>query len=173
MHRHTETSHDNPEFFAVSVTISIFAVLIAAVSLLGHRAHTHTILAQNRTTDEWVSYEAKAVRLSNYDAMLDLLSVPHAADPTIAASVKTRYKERREQDEREQKELEAKAEALQREMVRQEIAADRFDGGSVCLEAALVITSITALTKRRLFWGIGMVLGCVGLAIATTGFFVR
>ena len=34
--------------------------------------------------------------------------------------------------------------------------ADRFDLGEVFLEIALVITSITLLSGRRLFWHIGL-----------------
>ena len=51
--------------------------------------------------------------------------------------------------------------------------ADRFDLGEVMLEAALVICSITLLTRKRIFWGLGLVLGLAGLAIGATGLFIR
>jgi hypothetical protein len=41
------------------------------------------------------------------------------------------------------------------------------------LEAALVICSITLLTRKRFFWAMGLVLGLLGVAIAAAGFFVR
>ncbi len=49
----------------------------------------------------------------------------------------------------------------------------RFDVGEVCLEAALVITSMTLMTKRRFFWAFGSALAIVGLGIAATGFLVQ
>ena len=52
-------------------------------------------------------------------------------------------------------------------------AANRFDLGEVCLEAALVITSMTLITRKRLFWNAGIALAVLGLGIAATGFFVR
>jgi Domain of unknown function (DUF4337) len=156
----------------VSITTSILAVLVALVSLLGHRSHTRTIFAQNQSTGEWVDYASKATGRASYDALLDFLSVAQLRDPAGAEKVRNKFLQSIEQSDREQKEIEAKADALEREVTRRENAADRFDFGDVCLEAALVITSVTLLTKRRLYWGIGIVLACVGLVIAATGLFV-
>ena len=41
-----EEHGDNPYLIPVSVTISTLAVLVAAVTLLGHRAHTEELLLQ-------------------------------------------------------------------------------------------------------------------------------
>jgi uncharacterized protein DUF4337 len=156
----------------VSITTSILAVLVALVSLLGHRSHTRTIFAQNQSTGEWVDYASKATGRASYDALLDFLSVAQLRDPSAAGKVREKFLQSIEQSDREQKEIEAKADALEHEVTRRETAADRYDAGDVCLEAALVITSITLLTKRLLYWGIGIVLACVGLLIAATGLFV-
>ena len=41
------------------------------------------------------------------------------------------------------------------------------------LDAALVICSITLLTRKRIFWGFGAVLGILGVAVGSAGFFIR
>lgn len=46
----------NPLVLPVSLTISILAVLVAAVTLLGHRAHTEELLLQSQATDQWAYY---------------------------------------------------------------------------------------------------------------------
>ena len=51
--------------------------------------------------------------------------------------------------------------------------SDRFDLGEVLLEAALVICSITLLTRKRYFWMVGSVIGIAGVIIAATGFFIH
>jgi len=51
--------------------------------------------------------------------------------------------------------------------------ADRFDLGEVFLEIALVITSITLLSGRRVFWHLGLVMGAIGVVLAVTGFLVH
>jgi hypothetical protein len=167
------TEPTDSRLLPVSVTTSILAVLVALVSLLGHRSHTRTIFAQNQSTGEWVDYASKATGRASYDAFLDFLSVAQLRDPASAGKVREKFLQSIEQSDREQKEIEANADALEHEVRRQENAADRFDFGDVCLEAALVITSVTLLTKRRFYWGVGIVLACVGLVIAATGFFVQ
>jgi hypothetical protein len=172
MHGHSRAQHDDSGLLPVSISTSVLAVLIALVSVLGHRAHTRTIFAQNQSIGEWVDYASKATGRASYDALLDFLSIAQPKSPADAAKVRDKYRHNIEQSDREQKEIEARADALEREVVHQEHAADRFDFGEVCLEAALVIMSVTLLTKRRLYWGMGLVLACAGLVIATTGFFV-
>ena len=146
--------------------------MIALVSVLGHRAHTQTIFAQNQSSSEWADYASKATGRASYDALLDFLSVAQLRGLADAGKVRDKYRQNIEQSDREQKEIEARAAAFEREVVHQEHAADRFDFGDVCLEAALVIMSVTLLTKRRLYWAMGLALACVGLVIAATGFFV-
>ena len=73
----------------------------------------------------------------------------------------------------EQREIENEARKLEREVALEQRKADRFDLGEVFLEIALVITSITLLSGRRVFWQIGLLLGVLGLVLAFTGLFVR
>src|ERR1700686_5922838 len=64
---------DNPFTLPVSVTISILAVLVAAATLLGHRAHTEELLLQSQATDQWAYYQAKNIRLHEMQGIADLL----------------------------------------------------------------------------------------------------
>ena len=164
-------AHDDPSLLPVSLTVSIVAVLLALISLLGHRAHTRTLYTQNETIAQWVYYESKATGRTSYDAMLDFLPLAQLKDPAGAAKLKETYQQKIEHIDVEQEKIGAQAEALENKVMRQENAADRFDLGDVCLEAALVIASITLLTKRRLYWWIGLGFAGVGILIAATGFF--
>jgi hypothetical protein len=171
MHGPSQAQNDDAGLLPVSISTSILAVLVALVSLLGHRSHTRTLFAQNQSSGEGVDYASKASGRASYDALLDFLSVAQLRDPGLAGRVKDKYLRHIEESDREEKEIEARANALDREVERREHAADRFDFGGVCLEAALVIMSVTLLTKRRLYWVIGLALACVGLVIAGTGLF--
>ena len=46
----------------VSLAISVLAVLVAMVTVLGHRTHTEAVLAQTRAADQWNLYQAKKIR---------------------------------------------------------------------------------------------------------------
>jgi hypothetical protein len=167
-----EGDDQDERMLPVSITISIVAVLVALVSLLGHRARTRSILAQNRMNDAWVHYQSTGLGLINYDALFNFLSFAQLKDSSSAELVRAKYHQQIAEAGREQKESEARAISFEREVEHREIAADRFDLTDVLLEAAVVFISITLLTKRWLYWGIGLAFACVGLVIAATGLLV-
>jgi hypothetical protein len=67
LQENAEHGRENPSLAPISVTMAILAVCVAVVSLLGHRSHTEELLMQNRATDQWAYYQAKNIRLHNYD----------------------------------------------------------------------------------------------------------
>jgi hypothetical protein len=103
--------------------------------------------------------------------MLDFLPVAQVTSPASAQDLRDKYKKKILQMDQEQQQLKTKADALEHEVAHQETSADRFDIGDVCLEASLVIMSTTLLTRRRLYWGIGLALAGLGIVTAITGLF--
>ena len=72
--------HDkHPLVLPVSLTISILAVFVAGITLLGHRAHTEELLLQSQATDQWAFYQAKNIRLHEMQSMVDLLGTHRSA----------------------------------------------------------------------------------------------
>jgi hypothetical protein len=168
-----EHGRDNPSLAPVTVTMAILAVFVAAVSLLGHRAHTKVLLLQTKATDQWAYHQAKDIRQRSYELFLDEVSIYNVKDPELAGKVKEKYSHEVERYREQQKETEAEARNLEQEAEHQEERANRFDLGEVLLEAALVIVSITLLTGRRFFWGFGTLLGVTGIVIAASGFWLH
>jgi glycine cleavage system protein P-like pyridoxal-binding family len=168
-----EASH-HPSLAPVTITMAVLAVVVAAVSLLGHRAHTHELLHQTEATDQWALYQAKDIRRHTYELFIDELSV-FATVQNSQQVEKTRDKYQKEVDRYhdQQKDIEAEARKDEDAVRREEKRADRYDLGEVMLEAALVICSITLLTRSKLYWGMGLALALVGAAIAASGFLVR
>jgi Domain of unknown function (DUF4337) len=62
---------------------------------------------------------------------------------------------------------------LEQEAVLAKGKTDRFDLSEVFLEIALVITSITLLSGRRLFWYLGLLFGGAGIVVAASVLLVR
>jgi len=170
---HAEHAKHDPTLAPVSVTMAILAVLVAVVSLLGHRASTEQVVLQGKSTDQWAYYQAKNIRRHTDELFLDLTSVVPAADATALIKLREKYSEENSRYKDEQKEIEDKARELENEVESERRRADRFDLAEVFLEIGLVITSITLLSGRRMFWGLGVVLGIVGVVVATTGFLVH
>jgi predicted Zn-dependent peptidase len=173
MQEHAEHGAHDPSLIPVTFTMAVLAVVLAATSLLGHRSHTEELLFQSRATDQWAYYQAKNIREHTFEIFLDLLSVSAVKDPAQADKVKEKYAQEVERYKEELKETQAEAKALEGEVQMESRRANRFDLGEVFLEAAMVIASLTLLTKRRMFWQLGILMGVTGLGVTLSGFLVH
>ncbi len=173
LHERAEHAKHNPSLAPVSLTMAILAVLVATVSLLGHRAHTEEVVLQNKVTDQWAYYQAKNIRRHTDELFADLASVIASKDAEQTAKLREKYLAEAERYREEQKELDAEARNLEKETDRERRRADRYDLGEVFLEIGLVVTSITLLSGRRSFWHAGIVLGIVGVVVAATGLLIH
>ncbi|MBV8113414.1 MAG: DUF4337 domain-containing protein [Silvibacterium sp.] len=157
----------------VSFTMSVLAVLVAITTVLGHRTHTEAVLSQARASDEWNLYQAKKIRQYNTELTADLLSALPIRDQSAANKVTDSYKAHLEKWNEDLAEEEKHAKELESEVRRSERHANRFDLGEALLEIGLVITSITLLTRQRVYWGIGMGFAAAGFGIAAWAFLIR
>jgi len=173
MQEHAEHASHNPSLVPVTFTMAVLAVVLAATTLLGHRSHTEELLMQSKATDQWAYYQAKNIRVHTYELFLDLLSVTTLKDPAQADKVKEKYTKNLERYKDDLKEIEAEAHSLEGEGAMAQRRANRFDLGEVCLDAAIVIASLTLLTKRREFWQLGILMGTVGLGITLSGLLIH
>ena len=173
LHEHVEHAKHDPSLAPVSVTMAILAVLVAIVSLLGHRAATEAVLNQAKASDQWAYYQAKTIRGHEDTLFANLTAVTPASNAEALSKVREEYLREAERYKDDQKEIEAEARKLEQEVALEQKRANRFDLGEVFLEVALVITSITLLSKRRMFWQLGLLLGVTGIVLAATGFLVR
>src|ERR1700753_373999 len=58
----------------VSFTMALLAVLVAIVTVMGHRTHTEAVLLQAKASDQWNLYQAKKIRQNDTELASDLLS---------------------------------------------------------------------------------------------------
>jgi len=173
LQENAEHGRENPSLAPISVTMAILAVFVAVVSLLGHRAHTEELLFQNRATDQWAYYQAKNIRRHNYEMGVDLLSMVEFKDKTQADKVREKYQKEAERYTKEQSEIEEQAKDLEKESGLAQRKANRFDLGEVFLEIALVISSLSLLSRNRFYWFLGIASGLAGLGVAATGFLLH
>src|ERR1017187_7760194 len=164
LQEHAEHAKHDPTLAPITVTMAVLAVLVAIVTLLGHRAHTEEVVLQAKSSDQWAFYQAKNIRRHTDELFTDLTSVEATTDAAALAKLR---------DKDEQKGIEDKAREMEAEVAHERNRADRFDLAEVFLEVGLVITSITLLSGRKIFWYLGLLLGVVGIVVAATGFLVH
>ena len=173
MHEHAEETHRNPTLLPVSFTMSVLAVMVAVVTLLGHRAHTEEVVAQIRATDTWAEYQAVNTRRHTYEVFGEFVEITPPKDPAAAKKMHDSFLDQSNQYDKRRIQLRGEAEHLEEEVRHEARRADRFDFGEALLEVALVISSITLLTRRRPFWYIGTAIAIAGAVVAATGLALR
>jgi hypothetical protein len=173
LHEHAEHGAHNPSMAPVTMTMAVVAVLLAIVTLLGHRAHTEETILQNKVSDRWAYYQAKNIRMHEDEIEADRDSIIVATDTQKAAQLRDKYKAEADRYRSDKNDIEAEAQKLQHEMDLESHRANRFDLGEVFLEIALVVTSITLLSGRRIFWYSGIVFTVIAIVVASTALLVR
>jgi hypothetical protein len=152
----------------VAVTMAAIAALLAIVTVVGHILSTDELLAQQKASDQWAYYQAKAIRRYESDIARDVLAAVSAGQngaQKYAANV-TRY-------EKEATEIQGEAQKLEAESHVRGREALRVHFGEVFLEIGIVLASLAILTKRKDVWYIAMLSAAGGLALAATALFIR
>jgi len=145
----------------VSLAISILAVLVAMVTVLGHRTHTEAVLQQARASDQWNEYQAKKTRQNE-----DMIASTQPISSPDPQKILQGYKLEIDKLSKELPEEKKQAEEFEADVKKAEQQAGHYDLGEALLEIAVVLTSITLLTRQKVFFLGGLVLGIAGALIA-------
>jgi hypothetical protein len=165
LQEHAEHGREHPNQAPVSLTMAVLAVIVAIASLLGHRAHTEEVVLQAKASDQWAYYQAKNIRQHEDELFV--------AANSAANEAREKYAQEAEKYKKDKEEIQDKAKELEDEVQMEQKRADRYDLAEVFLEIGLVITSITLLSDRRIFWHIGIFLGVAGLVVTVMGAMVH
>ena len=155
----------------ISLAISILAVLVAMVTVLGHRSHTEAVLLQGRSTDQWNEYQAKKIREDNLAVVVDTLQL----NPSLTRAAQAKVAEFQTHIAKWKSELaeeQEKAGKLEEDVKHTERQAARYDLGEALLQIAVVLSSVTLFTRKRSYFVFGLSLGVAGLVVAASSFFV-
>lgn len=173
LREHAEHGSHESAMRPVAFTMSVLAVLVAVTTVLGHRTHTEAVLDQNKATDQWNFYQAKKIRSNDTALAADMLSAVTVADKSAAEKIARSYADHQKKWAADLKEEQEKAEGLEVKVEQAEARADRFDLAEALLEIGLVITSVTLLTRSRMYWYFGMVFALVGIASAASAYLLK
>ena len=147
----------------VAVSTAIFAAVAAIASLLAGQHINEGMINQLRASDQWAYYQAKGIKANILEAKMGLLEAegktPSAADTAKVA----KYAE-------EQDEISKEALALQAESAVHLARHERFSSAVTFFQIGIAVSAISVLTRRRLFWFIGIAFGVAGLAFLASAY---
>jgi hypothetical protein len=157
----------------ISLAISILAVFVAMVTVLGHRSHTRAILMQSRAADQWNQYQSKKIRMDDLSSTVVVLGTQPTIDAAKTAATIADFKIHIDKWEHELPEEEAIAHAYEAAGEHAESQADRYDLGEALLQISVVLSSVTLFTRNRTYFFLGLAIGAAGLITAASALLVK
>lgn len=151
----------------VALTMSILAVIVAVITMLGERSHTAAIINQAKASDQWNLYQSKKNRAFDSGLAKDNFTVLAPRNPD-AEKLIDKYKDYIDKEKADSDEETEVAKGYEEKVEQAELYSDRFNLAQVLLEIALVVTSITLLTRARFYWYAGFLFSIAGVVIATS-----
>jgi hypothetical protein len=160
----------------VALTTTILAVCAAISSLKGGGYSTKVQLATTRENDKWAQYQSKSIKQNLFVVEQDLLQVQalEARAPEAKAAIAARLGKLQgeiERYEKEKGEIRGAAEGVQKEQADFQRHGGNFGLAVMLLQIAIMLSSVGALIKKPVMWGVGLVFGVAGLAYMANGFF--
>jgi hypothetical protein len=168
-----ESGEGGESLKSISLGISILAVLVAMVTVLGHRSHTEAVLMQSRAGDQWNEYQAKKIRMDSLSVTLDLLAMEPTVNATATEAKQKEYEAHIDKWKEDLAEEQKKAREFEQEVTLAEGKAARYDLGEALLQIAVVLCSITLFTRRRAYFLLGLSLGVAGIVVAASALLVH
>ncbi len=167
-YEHAEAAHADKTLAPVSLAMAILAVALGALSMLGHRARNGVLLTHTRANFWKAELVGNKTREHADAVLLGMLDVLAPANTAQAVALKEEIKIEMKRFQNQEAQDTAEGRRLEVESQRAQSKANRFDLGELFCELALVLSSITLLTRDRRFWFAGILAGVVGVLVALT-----
>ena len=156
----------------VSLTMAVLAVIVVLFTMMGHRAHTEAGILQTKATSQWTYYDTTKGDRKIAERDLLLLGALKA-EGELAEKARKLIEADVEKDTDRQAEIQTEARNLEAEAKLEGAKGTRFDYGEALLGIALVMTSITLMTRNRGFWFAGMFVAAVGTLVGASAFLLH
>lgn len=151
----------------VAASMAIIAALLAVVSVLGQILVAEELLRQQQASDQWAYSQAKDIRHYVASVATDTLRAGKGDQALV-----TKYAADDKRYKNDTTNIQENARELENESHRAGRHAFRMHLGEVFLEVAIVLSSLAILSKRSLFWLLGLASAAAGSIIALTSLLV-
>lgn len=159
----------------LSLTTVLIAVCATLSTFKGGSYSTKSLLSQSKASDQWAYYQSKSIKSYLYEMQKENLELALNTSSNITNKEELLKriesytgKIKKYSDEKEQ----ISAEAKNLEQVRDESKShsERFGIAVIFLQVSILLSSISALTKKKILWALSMVIGVIGVIYFINGF---
>jgi hypothetical protein len=147
----------------LALSTAIMAVLAALTTLYMGKYSSRAIMSQGQESDQWAYYQAKSIKQHTFDISRNALDLQYrslkALSPEMVADYQktlAKYSEDIKRYDGEKKEIKDKAENIAKAKLKAQDMAGNFAYALIFLQIALMLASISSLTKRKYLWYIAL-----------------
>ena len=146
----------------VALSAALIAVMAAVAALLaGHHAN-EAMLAQIRASDGWNFFQAKGIKSAIIQSKMALLK-------EMGREVSAKDNEKIEEYKKEQDEISKEAKVQEADSKAQLKVHETLAKAVTFFQVAIAVSAISVLVKKKKFWHLGLLFGCVGLFFFVMG----
>ena len=141
----------------IALSTALLAAFAAVASLLAGDHANEAMISQIQSSDRWAYYQAKSIKATVLSTKVAILEAQgHKPSPKDEEKVAEYGKEQAEiKKEAEEKQHEAESHLKKHKLLA---------GAVTLLQIAIAVGAISALTKRRVFWGVSLLFGLIGIS---------
>ena len=159
----------------IGLTIAIIAILLAIVSNLSNDEDNEKIVKEVQASNGFAWYQSKRIRAGMNELAVEQMKIAAAgavSDEQRAAMQKLEAKllAKNAEYSLENDKIQKDAEQQKKEAEYASRVGDRYGKAEIFLQIAVVMCSITLLTKKRGFFFAGLALCLVGIGIGVSAF---
>ena len=163
----------------LAMTTILIAVCATLSTFKGGGYSTKSLLNQTLASDQWNYFDSKGVKGYIFEAQLvDVTFRKSMLDRTgKGAAANKQYQEQIDllnkkikKFEDEKKEIKKEAEAFVKASAENKLHSGAFGIAVIFLQVSILLSSISALTKRKYIWIISLFVGAAGILYFLDGF---
>ncbi|MBI5523428.1 MAG: DUF4337 domain-containing protein [Desulfarculus sp.] len=162
----------------VALTTVVLAVCATLSTFKGGQYSTRSVMSQSQASNQWSYYQAKSIKGYIYEGQkevleADLKKLGESLAPELKQSFQdkiTAYNDKLKRYDQEKAEISQEAKRLEgvRDAAQQHSQA--FGMALIFLQIGILLSSISALLKKKPLWLLGMAVGAAGLVFFANGF---
>jgi hypothetical protein len=162
----------------VALTTTILAVCAGLSTLKGSSNSTKTQILTTRETNKWSYFQSKSIKQHSCEIQRDLLEILCLDNNNSLQSKDLINKKLLELNkdidryDKEKAQIKAEAEQLSLDEEIFKKHAGGFHLATMFLQISIMLSSISALIKRKIIWYLGILVGLVGIVYMMDGFLI-
>ncbi|MEI6815455.1 MAG: DUF4337 domain-containing protein [Bacteroidota bacterium] len=163
--------------------LAISTILIAVCATLstfkGGGFSTQSLLNQSKASDEWAHYQSKGIKGYLYELQKDKLQLEldminkENLKPNVLEEYETKiayYSKSIKKYEEDKKEISALAKSYEDQRDENKAHSKAFGIAVIFLQVSILLSSISALLKKKYIWFLSLAIAVVGIFYFVDGF---